>query len=339
VASPRFAAALTVAAVLAAAACSATPPTPTAPTAPTATAAPAGRPVLGAWHALVYHKRLEAVVLVNGAPERGRAADEPLELWTWDGTRWRPLSGAGGPAWRNFAAVAYDSDRHVLVVHGGIQGPGAGFDETWEWDGQAWRRTVGDGPGPREGATMAYDPSRARTVLFGGADATGPRADTWAWNGTDWRRLADDGPDARFPGPLVFDEVREELVLYGGHVLSEPAARADTWLWNGRSWRLADGDSPPGLRVNAAAAFHRPSGQVIMVGGSDLATTLDEMWGWNGRSWRRLPDAGLPPRQASGLTYDQRRDRLVLTGGLDRPGTSQRYQDVWEWDGTTFARA
>jgi hypothetical protein len=332
VARPRFVAALTVLAVLVTA-CTPDRPAPPAPTPPTA-----ARPVLGAWHALVYHDRLESAVLVNGGPERGKPADEPLELWRWDGAAWHRLDEGDGPPWRNYAAVAYDTDRQVLVLHGGLQGRDATFDETWEWDGRAWRRAAGPGPGPREGAAMAYDPSRKETVLVGGGDAAGPKGDTWGWNGTAWRRLATTGPDARFPGPLVFDEVRAELVLYGGHVLVEPGARADTWLWNGRAWRLADRDSPPGRRVNAAAAFHRPSGQVVMVGGSDLDTNLDELWGWDGRAWRRLPEAGLPRRQASGLAYDARRDRLVLTGGLDRPGTEQRLQDVWEWDGTTFTR-
>ena len=46
----------------------------------------------------------------------------------------------------------------------------------------------------------------------------------------------------------------------------------------------------------------------------------------------------MPYRQAHGLAYDPRRDRVILTGGLDQPGTLVRYQDVWEWDGATFTR-
>ena len=124
----------------------------------TPSASAAVRPTIGAWHHLVYDARLGAVVLVNGAPERGLPADAPLELWSWDGRAWRRLDPGGGevPRWRNFAAVAYDTDRSVLIVHGGLQGEGRPLDETWEWDGQRWRRFPADGPttgpGGREGS-------------------------------------------------------------------------------------------------------------------------------------------------------------------------------------------
>jgi hypothetical protein len=75
-----------------------------------------------------------------------------------------------------------------------------------------------------------------------------------------------------------------------------------------------------------------------MIGGGDLSTTLDHVWAWDGTTWTRLAANGMPYRQAHGLAYDPRRDRVVLTGGLDQPGSVNRYQDVWEWDGATFAR-
>jgi hypothetical protein len=83
--------------------------------------------VIGQWHDLVYHERLGTTILVNGGPEQSTDPDTALELWSWDGKAWRRLSGGGpagadAPRWRNFAATAYDSDRGVLIVHGGLQG-------------------------------------------------------------------------------------------------------------------------------------------------------------------------------------------------------------------------
>jgi len=333
--------------VLALAGCTAVPsPTPSLTPTPTAapTTATATQPTIGSWHALVYHARLGMSVLVNGGPDSGGAPEAPLELWGWNGRVWRQLSGAGPlkpgePRWRNFASVAYDTDRGVLVVHGGLQGRGQPLDETWEWDGQTWRGLSGALSKGREGAGMAYDAARRLTVLVGGFDGTDIRTDTWGWDGTTWRRLAEDGPSARFPGLVAYDPVRSVVVLYGGHAVEGPAALGDTWLWNGQSWRRVIGQSPPGPRVNVGGAFHTRLGQLVLVGGGSSPSTMDDMWAWNGTTWTRLPTSGVPQRQAFGLAYDATRDRLVLTGGLDQPGRAARYQDVWEWDGTRFAEA
>jgi hypothetical protein len=330
-------------------ACSTDPPPPAspAPSASRASAAPASSgtaaaPVLGAWHQLVHAERLGGTLLVNGGPESGgKAADDPLDVWAWDGRAWRPVAPAGtdGPRWRNFAAAAYDADRGVLVVQGGLQGRGGMLQETWEWDGTAWHRFGADGPGGREGARMAYDAARKVTVLVGGATARGEvPADTWAWDGAGWRRLATDGPRARFPGLLEYDAARRTVVLYGGHTPDGPYGLADTWLWDGSRWREASAASAPGARVNLAGAWHARLERVLLVAGGDEQTVHDDVWAWDGRAWARLPARGLPPRQGHGAAYDPGRDRLVVTGGLVTPGRPDRLQDVWEWDGARFAR-
>src|SRR5215204_1516745 len=124
----------------------------------------------GQWTYLFYHEELEQVVLVNGGPEKGKPSTDPLELWSWNGTHWSLLSkDENGPTWRNWAAVAYDSTRNVLVIHGGLQSPNSKFAETWEWDGSQWTRFTASNPGNREGALMAYDAAQMKTILFGGA--------------------------------------------------------------------------------------------------------------------------------------------------------------------------
>jgi hypothetical protein len=302
-------------------------------------AAPAERPEFGQWHELIYHEGLGTTVLVNGGPESGQAADAPLELWSWDGQTWSLLS-RDGPTWRNYAAVAYDSERDVVVVHGGLQQRSGLFDETWEWDGQTWRELADAGPGGREGAGMAYDQTRGRVVLYGGADEAGVHADTWSWDGTTWQRLASTGPPARFPSLMEYDPAREEVVLYGGHSIAEgrPSALADTWVWDGRSWQEVESSSAPGPRVNAPGAFHSGLGRMVMIGGGSENETLGDVWTWDGSMWSELPTDAVPRRQATGLAYDDTRDVVVLTGGLDRAGATDRYQDVWEWDGATFGR-
>jgi hypothetical protein len=102
-----------------------------------------------------------------------------------------------------------------------------------------------------------------------------------------------------------------------------------------RWWAAIPLATPP-ARFNMAATFHSGLGRLVQVAGADEQGMSSDLWTWDGATWAKLPDSGLPPRQAVGLAYDASRDRLVLTGGLDQPGTAARLQDVWEWDRTRF---
>jgi len=170
----------------------------------------------GQWTHIFYHDRLGQVVMVNGGPEQGKPAEEPLELWGWDGLQWFLISAdANGPTWRNWAAVAYDSVRDVLVIHGGLQGQSY-FEETWEWDGEHWKGFTDTNA--REGAVLAYDSARTKTVLFGGSDAEMEiHGATWEWDGETWMKVSESGPAPRFPGGMVYDPVRQEVWMYSGH--------------------------------------------------------------------------------------------------------------------------
>src|SRR5688572_1486456 len=73
---------------------------------------------LGNWHDMFYHKTSGRIMLVNGGPENGKPATDPIELWTWNGSDWSIFSlDPDGPRWRNFASVAYNSNRDVLVLY------------------------------------------------------------------------------------------------------------------------------------------------------------------------------------------------------------------------------
>ncbi len=309
-------------------------PTPVPPTAMNNPALEAGQ-----WTFVFYHDELEQVILVNGGPERGKPADDPLELWGWDGIQWSLLRGdSDAPTWRNWPAVAYDPVRDVLVIHGGLQN-GTNFDETWEWDGQTWTRFTATGPGGREGALMAYDAAREKTILFGGSDSSMQiHGDTWEWNGQSWTIASESGPAPRFPGGMVYDSVRQEVLLYSGH-FADPSGDAidydDLWAWNGSSWReiLVDGPTP-GHRTHAGFVYDPVTETVLLIGsGSD--TFLGDVWAWDGIQWNEIPTSNTPVRSGNNVTYDPTRDRFVLFGGVDRPG-GKALDDTWEWDRTTW---
>src|SRR5262249_54741256 len=78
--------------------------------------------------------------------------------------RQKTFSGIGV---RNAHALAYDSDRHRVILFGGADESKVCGD-MWEWAGNRWTQVSQAGPGPRTFPAMAYDSRRKKVVLFGG---------------------------------------------------------------------------------------------------------------------------------------------------------------------------
>ena len=320
---------------------------PTPDPAPVASSTPIQAPpteqrtlVAGQWNTLIYHETLQKVMLVNGGPERGKSKDDPLELWAWSGSNWSLISAdSNGPTWRNWAGVAYDTTRDVLVINGGLQDANTSFDETWEWDGQSWAKFTGAGPGGREGALMAYDAARETTILFGGAADMDVLGDTWAWDGAQWTQISKQGPPARFPGGLVYDSARQEVLLYSGHfaeATGEFIDYDDLWAWDGTSWREIIQNQPtPGHRTHSAMAFD-PNTQRVLLISSGSQTFLSDVWAWDGTHWTQVEASNTPTRSGHHVAYDAARDTFVLFGGVDRPG-GKALSDTSECDRTDWA--
>lgn len=166
------------------------------------------------------------------------------------------------PPARAFSASAYDTDRRVLVVFGGVSGESnnpAVLAETWEFDGRAWRRVSSpQSPPPRYLHAMAYDASQRRVVLFGGLNDVRqpePLGDTWLWDGRTWTR-GPDGPPARMGHSLTFDPARPRAVLSGGMYRGE-VILTDEWELVAGAWRQLRGPTPGALAAQVDSARDR----------------------------------------------------------------------------------
>ena len=320
------------------------PPTSTLPASQQPATVPATKDVVstltaGQWAQLFYHERLKQVILINGGPEKGKPADDPLELWSWDGARWSLIAAdINGPTWRNWAAVAYDPTRDVLIVHGGLQSASNRFDETWEWDGTQWTQFTLPGPGVREGSLMAYDAARSQTLLFGGAVDLEIKGDTWAWDGVQWTLLSETGPAPRFPGGMAFDPGRQELLVTSGHFAGTSGSfidYGDLWAWNGFEWReLTWTGESPGHRTHTVLVYDSQTENILLFGGG-IQTFIGDIWSWNGTNWTMIPTVDMPARSGHSVAYDEARDIFVFFGGVDRPAVPAS-SDTWEWDRTTW---
>lgn len=96
----------------------------------------------------------------------------------------------------------------------------------------------------------------------------------------------------------------------------------------------ASGDAPP-PSAGHSLVYATHVGMVVLVnaglGGANrpAASTPTRVWGWTGSDWRLLDSSGPPVRNLAGVTYDTRRNVLVMHGGGYDLGRS--YGETWEW--------
>jgi hypothetical protein len=136
-------------------------------------------------------------------------------------------------------------------------------------------------------------------------------------------------------------------VLFGGCGNASCATVLnDTWQWTGDKWNeLTPATSPP-PRIYSAMAFDEQEEVSILFGGLVCSGTgcmqnganLSDTWTWNSRTWAPVvPETSPPARRGHTLTYDSRRKRVVLFGGLGQSQTP--LSDTWEWDGIDWTES
>lgn len=264
-------------------------------------ASPSAAPSARTDAAIAYDVGRRMTVLFGGFP--GNA-----ETHGWDGATWRLLANSGPPAmWAS--ALASDPGGNGLVLFGGKTASIA-LNETWLWNGALWTRVFpASSPSVRYFHAMAYDPIRARTVLFGG-QTTVPTylGDTWEWNGTNWAQRASTGPTPRSGHKMAWDPRRGAVLLFGGTDAAGPSG--ETWSWNGSTWALVASGGP--------AADPRPS--LATVGANvalfDSGSSSRPTWTWDGTNWTQLSSPA-DPTNRTGAAMAADVNGAVLFGGYN----------------------
>lgn len=170
----------------------------------------------------------------------------PAQTWTWNGLTWS-LAASSGPPSRTGFAVAYDSDRQRVLLHGG------GMADMWEWDGFVWAQTV-SAPIARTRQGMAYDPVRHRVVVHGGyINQSSPLTDTWEFDpvAATWLQRSSNGASGNTGQAMVFDTARGRAML-----LSSFNTTNELWEWdgNGTITPVVIAQQPRNQEVSAGAA-------------------------------------------------------------------------------------
>jgi hypothetical protein len=238
--------------------------------------------------------------------------------------------------------MAYDAERHTVVLFGGLAGQ-ATLGDTWTWNGSAWSHRLGltANPPARQGGAMAFDDINRQVVLFGGLGASGQLNDTWVWDGSGWQaRHPGHSPSPRDGASMAFDQAIRAIVLYGGvnHGTASPSPINDTWAWNGDDWGALQPTASPAGGARARLAI-LSGANLIARFGDCLESHDNALYTFDGHTWsQRVPSGSWPPALClPSLAGDTGRSQLLLFGG--NPGTgATATAETWTYDGTAWKR-
>jgi hypothetical protein len=144
-------------------------------------------------HALAYDISRRRVVLFGGDGSTSSAT--PLaDTWEWDGVSWTLMPTSVAPSARFGHFLGYDLLSARVVLFGGTSVPsGSAFGDTWEWDGVRWtQRSPKVSPPARAFAAGAFNLSRLRLTMHGGAAPIQSVTDAWEWDAlaNQWNPVA-----------------------------------------------------------------------------------------------------------------------------------------------------
>ena len=282
--------------------------------------------------ALAYDTKRSVAVLFGGTPHWTLSGvwESIGDTWEWNGQDWAELQPEHSPSPRFGAGMAFDEQRGVTVLFGGMVQVSAYeknfLGDTWEWDGQDWQEMFpAASPPGRQDQAMFFDPLRGRVVIYGGYYVdpdTGSNVfldDAWEWNGETWRQIPFEETRINSGSGIVYDPFRQLPMLMDGEGL---------WVWQQSSWTQPNFPATPPARWGTQMVYNSQAEKVILFGGSIDQTIFDDTWAYDGQTWQPVVTKVRPPRRSGhNLFYDQMRGRVLLFGGLDG-GTL--YNDMWE---------
>jgi len=255
--------------------------------------------------------------------------------------QWSERTTGTIPLNRTDAAMEYHTSSATTVLFGGLGVTPAGLrGDTWLYDGTDWAlATPVSAPSPRFGASLAHDPVRGRSVLFGGIASqisiAQPSNQTWEWDGSDWTQVnTTTAPTGRAHYGLCFDSARQRVVLYGGS--TNPGlllTSNETWEFDGSNWQRVALTSPtnPGQRQFPGMAFHGALQRTVLFGGINPQTGGNaDTWAFDGVQWTLLPVGPVSPgpRNMPRLAYNPQQAVCILQGG-SVPSTGAPIDETW----------
>ncbi len=234
--------------------------------------------------------------------------------WTYAHGVWTHLIGAD-PFDTFDAAMAYDPGEGYILLFGG----GGGVNWTWAFHGGIWTELCDVqcafgiyAPRPTEGAGLAYEPTSATMVLFGG--------------------------DA-YEGPVVGYQLVSQTWIW-------IAVSATTGYWENLT--TTEGSNVPAPRVNMGMTYDAYNGEIVLYGGGNLTGDYGDTWtmtdafsGWHevgacGGFKQPACTDGPNPSAAMVFAYDTALQEVVMSGGQSAGFGGYLLGNTYVFQGTTW---
>jgi hypothetical protein len=255
---------------------------------------------------------------------------------------WTEMSPVVAPPGRVDSPLAFDSESDVVIVFGGIRGPGLpAHGDTWaySYENNEWTNmspTVA--PDVRGAHLIVYDSESDRVILFGGLIRVdeGPNHvcfnDTWAYNHNNntWTNMQPTtAPTGRVYPAMGYDQESDRVILFGG-ILEGTTVAADTWAYdyNTNTWENMNPPSLPSTRFAATMAYNSAADKMILTGGAAGATSgYTDTWSYDydTNTWTNLNPSEPPEDSAMFMTYDVEDDICIFFGEGDENAKTKIY--------------
>lgn len=246
---------------------------------------PAVSPPARQGHGMVYDERAGVTVVFGGYGVEGVQAD----TWTYNlsANVWTEMSPAQHPDARYSHAMAFDAIAGAVIMYGGWS-EGMTLDDTWAYYtlNNTWKDLAPSDEGlyGRAYTKMAFDPGAGEMVLFGGYWDDNYCNDTWTYNYSRnlWaEKKSVSAPSIRTFPSMVYCANAGGVILFGGYLLSGGCAN-DTWVYHSadESWTRRNSLSPVSCRGLAAMTYDPVADLVVLFGGSDHETMMDDTWAY-----------------------------------------------------------
>ncbi len=220
--------------------------------------------------------------------------------------------------------MTYDAQDGYVLFFGGSNGR----NDTWSFSANTWTEiSPSSGPSPRNHMGMADDAADSVVVLFGGAEGNQTYNDTWEYRAGTWTKVATSvAPSPRWGVGMAYDVADGYILLFGG--LDNHTTYSDTWTFRAGVWTNISAaiNSTPTSRYGPGMVYDSADGYVVMYGGwsstqPKSSPVLSDTWEFVGGQWKQLRPATNPgPLWFLGMSYDTADQKVVLFGGINRPG-------------------
>jgi chitodextrinase len=305
------------------------------------TATPASRPPASELGAMAYSPVDHETIYFGGCTLTQCPNNQ---TWAFSNGTWANITNLhDAPPARYGESMDYDPNMQGLLMFGGHAIGLSGLNDTWLFRGGAWTnltRVSPLAPGPREDASMAFDPAPEEngSVLLGGnVFGVGYSNDTWIWEG--WSGWVFLNTSARPPDSgltqMAYDPVDGAIVVFG---CGEGCGAANqTWeLYSGQWWQVHAPNPTPsyqfGYRYGDVLTYDSALSKVVLFGGYSFTGVLNDTWTFSNGVWTNVTGSvgpAPPARWSAAMSTDSTGFPPVLFGGTRTFSPTGNINDTW----------